>query len=74
MKPKKTLRSFSNALLSGQLGPVISQFNLGEEAVKAAERGGILPLKYFFFSIKFFFSDVLAFAKALQKDEEKMDE
>lgn len=54
---QQTLRSFSSALLSGQLGPLISQFNLGDEAVKAAEKG-----------------DVLAFAKALQKDTDKPDE
>lgn len=36
----QTLRGFCNALLSGQLGPLIGQFNLGQEAVEAANRGG----------------------------------
>lgn len=30
---------FSNAISSGQLGPIISQFGLGSEAVAAAQKG-----------------------------------
>lgn len=30
---------FSNAIASGQLGPIISQFGLGSEAVLAAQSG-----------------------------------
>ncbi|ESO01169.1 hypothetical protein HELRODRAFT_82406 [Helobdella robusta] len=38
---QQTLRSFCGALLTGQLGPLIAQFNLGEDAVAAAEKGDI---------------------------------
>lgn len=31
---------FTAAFQSGQLGPLISQFNLGAEATEAANRGG----------------------------------
>ena len=37
----QALSSFSTALSSGQLGPVLAQFGLGESAVEAANRGGI---------------------------------
>lgn len=30
---------FSNAIASGQLGPIISQFGLGSDAVTAAQNG-----------------------------------
>lgn len=32
---------FSSALQSGQLGPVVSQFEVGEEAVSAAAQGNM---------------------------------
>lgn len=34
------LSTFSAALQSGQLGPLIQQFGLGPECVEAANRGG----------------------------------
>lgn len=37
---QQALASFSSALASGQLGPVLTQFGLGDAAVEAANRGG----------------------------------
>ena len=36
----KALSSFSAALQSGQLGPLMSQFDLGEDVATAATQGG----------------------------------
>lgn len=36
----QSLQAFSSALQSGQLGPLMSQFQLPDEAVQAATRGG----------------------------------
>lgn len=38
---QQALSSFSTALQSGQLGPVVSQFELGSEAVAAANTGDL---------------------------------
>lgn len=38
---QQALSSFSTALQSGQLGPVVSQFELGTEAVAAANTGDL---------------------------------
>ena len=38
---QQALSMFSNALQSGQLGPVVSQFKLNDEAVKAASNGDL---------------------------------
>ncbi len=35
------MQSFSAALASGQLGPLMGQFNLGEEVANAAAKGGM---------------------------------
>ena len=41
----QALHSFSSALASGQLGPLMRQFDLDDAAVAAAENGGeLLPL------------------------------
>lgn len=37
---QQALTSFSTALISGQLGPVLTQFGLNEEAINAANNGG----------------------------------
>jgi len=37
---KQALTSFSSALQSGQLGPLMTQFGLGEEVANAAAQGG----------------------------------
>ncbi len=37
----QALRSFSTALQSGQLGPVVQQFEVGSEAVQAANEGNM---------------------------------
>ena len=37
---QQALNSFSSALASGQLGPALSQFGLGEAAIAAANEGG----------------------------------
>ena len=37
---QQAVTSFSSALASGQLGPVLAQFGLGEAAVTAANQGG----------------------------------
>ena len=34
------MQAFSAALASGQLGPLMGQFELGEDVVKAADDGG----------------------------------
>ena len=36
----QAMNSFSAALASGQLGPLMNQFNLGEDVVTAAAQGG----------------------------------
>lgn len=36
----KALTSFSAALQSGQIGPLINQFGLGEDVANAAAQGG----------------------------------
>ena len=36
----QALSSFSSALQSGQLGPLMSQFGLGEDVANAAAQGG----------------------------------
>lgn len=36
---QQALSMFSNALQSGQLGPVVSQFKLNEQAIEAANNG-----------------------------------
>lgn len=38
---QQALSSFSTALQSGQLGPVVSQFELGSEAIAAANTGDL---------------------------------
>lgn len=38
---QQALSMFSNALQSGQLGPVVSQFKLNQDAVEAANRGDL---------------------------------
>ncbi|KAH3780658.1 hypothetical protein DPMN_158477 [Dreissena polymorpha] len=38
---KQALSSFSSALQSGQLGPLMSQFGLGEDVANAAAQGGM---------------------------------
>lgn len=37
---KQALTSFSSALQSGQLGPLMTQFGLGEDVANAAAQGG----------------------------------
>lgn len=37
----QALRTFSSALQSGQLGPVVQQFEVGSEAVSAANQGNM---------------------------------
>lgn len=37
---KQALTSFSSALQSGQLGPLMTQFGLGEDVANAASQGG----------------------------------
>ena len=39
----QALTSFSQALQSGQLGPLMNQFGLGEDVANAAAQGGQLP-------------------------------
>lgn len=39
----QSLQAFSTALQSGQLGPIMSHFQLPENAVQAFNRGGIEP-------------------------------
>ncbi|CAH8670301.1 unnamed protein product [Schistosoma rodhaini] len=41
---KTTLESFSDAFRTGELAPVLAQFNLGMKADEAARRGGMLAL------------------------------
>lgn len=41
---QQALNSFSSALTSGQLGPVLAQFGLSEAAVAAANQGGKICL------------------------------
>ena len=36
----QAMSSFSAALASGQLGPLMNQFNLGEDVANAAAQGG----------------------------------
>ena len=36
------MHSFSSALASGQLGPLMHQFGLDDSAVAAAQNGGVL--------------------------------
>ena len=36
----QALNTFGSALQSGQLGPLMSQFGLGQQAVQAANEGG----------------------------------
>ena len=36
----QALSSFSSALQSGQLGPLMTQFGLGEDVANAAAQGG----------------------------------
>ena len=38
----QALHSFSSALASGQLGPLMRQFGLDDSAVAAAQNGGVL--------------------------------
>ena len=40
--PYQALSSFSSALQSGQLGPLMTQFGLGEDVANAAAQGGML--------------------------------
>ncbi len=42
---QQALSTFSAALQSGQLGPLIQQFGLSQECVDAANSGGIILLK-----------------------------
>lgn len=37
---QQALNSFSSALASGQLGPALGQFGLGDAAIAAANEGG----------------------------------
>ena len=37
----QALRTFSTALQSGQLGPVVQQFEMGSDAVQAANQGNM---------------------------------
>lgn len=41
---QQAVTSFSSALASGQLGPVLAQFGLGDAAVAAANQGGRILL------------------------------
>lgn len=41
---QQALTSFSTALSSGQLGPVLTQFGLGQAAIDAANKGGEFPV------------------------------
>jgi len=41
---KSSLKSFSQSFVSGDLGPVVSQFNLGDAAVEAAREGDLEAL------------------------------
>lgn len=47
---KSALSSFSSALQSGLLGPVVQQFNLSDACVEAANKGGNKLSKIFFFA------------------------
>ena len=40
---QQAMSSFSAALASGQLGPLMGQFGLGEEVANAAAQGGKAP-------------------------------
>ena len=37
----QAMNSFSAALASGQLGPLMNQFNLGEDVANASAKGGM---------------------------------
>ena len=42
----QAMQSFSAALASGQLGPLMQQFNLGDDVANAAAAGGELYARY----------------------------
>ena len=48
----QAMQSFSAALGSGQLGPLMSQFGLGDDVAKAAADGGSLVRTQKLFSLK----------------------
>lgn len=68
------MASFSSALASGQLGPLLGQFGLPQAAIDAANKGG-RKRKIFFWDVNlWWFLDVEEFAKAMQENSEKKEE
>lgn len=60
---------FSSALQSGQLGPVVSQFQLNDDAVAAAASG---DLEQFVKALEKNAKEIVA--KASEKEQEKKDD
>lgn len=66
---QQALSMFSSALQSGQLGPVVSQFQLNDEAVAAATTG---DLEQFVKALEKNAKEIVA--KATEKEQEKKDD
>lgn len=66
---QQALSMFSSALQSGQLGPVVSQFQLNDEAVAAATTG---DLEQFVKALEKNAKEIVA--KAAEKEQEKKDD
>lgn len=66
---QQALSMFSSALQSGQLGPVVSQFQLNEEAVAAATTG---DLEQFVKALEKNAKEIVA--KATEKEQEKKED
>ena len=68
---QQALSTFSAALQSGQLGPLIQQFGLGQACVDAANSGGkILFYGYIVFLNNFSNLDLEGFVKALEQQQQ----
>lgn len=61
--------SFGHALQTGQMGPVLEQFGIGQEAKEAAFKGGFNQL---IIKIIHDILDIMAFARKLTEDQQKV--